>query len=610
MICSFLIISINAYAAEEGCWPLATNHDITGEYGASYKTGSHQGSDLAVPVGTDVYASFSGTVYKAADLTTSFGKHVVVESTVNNKTIYCIYAHMSKREVNTGDKITAGQKIGETGSTGNSSGPHLHVEIRIGSYSGNTTNPRNYISQNKDPLKNVIATPTPEPLPEKYLFDPEYYASMYDDVKATYGTDERALYNHWITYGKAEGRSPSPLFDPKYYLEKNPDVKNAYGTDYSKAYDHWVTYGIYEYRKCSPIFDTAYYYNAYSDLKSTFETGRKGSFEVSKHFINYGINEGRRGSEEFDFTAYKANNKDLVSAYGNNTKEYYYHYLKHGRSENRQAVPTPTPAPKVTPTPKPTATPKPATYTVSYNANGGSGAPGSQTKTQNKNLTLSQTKPTRYGYTFQNWNTKSDGTGTRYNAGATYNANSGATLYAQWNPVSFNVATVNGIAGYLFDANYYKAKYSDLRNMNNNDLYNHWLNYGIKEGRSPSPFYDPAYYRNNNSDLKKMDNTALYNHWKNYGIKEFRNSSPIYNGAVYRKNYSDLRKAFQNQDGVAYINHFLNYGMNEGRNASDVFNVQNYRNRYSDLKNTFGGNWRYYYYHYMEYGVSEKRNGK
>ncbi len=114
-----------------------------------------------------------------------------------------------------------------------------------------------YTAPNYEEKFGASVTPTPEPLPEKYLFDPEYYASMYDDVKATYGTDERALYNHWLTYGKAEGRSPSPLFDPKYYLEKNPDVKNAYGTDYSKAYDHWVTYGIYEYRKCSPIFDTA-----------------------------------------------------------------------------------------------------------------------------------------------------------------------------------------------------------------------------------------------------------------------------------------------------------------------------------------------------------------
>ena len=101
-------------------------------------------------------------------------------------------------------------------------------------------------------------------------------------------------------------------------------------------------------------------------------------------------------------------------------------------------------------------------YTVSYNANGGTGAPGSQTKTYGQTLTLSNTKPTRAStsagsykvtlnanggsvspasmdaahttsYTFKNWNTKADGSGTSYNAGASYTANAAATLYAQWN---------------------------------------------------------------------------------------------------------------------------------------------------------------------------------
>lgn len=72
------------------------------------------------------------------------------------------------------------------------------------------------------------------------------------------------------------------------------------------------------------------------------------------------------------------------------------------------------------------------TYTITYNANNGSGAPAAQTKTYNVALTLSSTKPTRTGYTFQNWNTASDGSGTTYKSGATYTANAAATLYAQW----------------------------------------------------------------------------------------------------------------------------------------------------------------------------------
>lgn len=71
-------------------------------------------------------------------------------------------------------------------------------------------------------------------------------------------------------------------------------------------------------------------------------------------------------------------------------------------------------------------------YAVSFNANGGSGAPSGQTKWYGETLTLSSTKPTRTGYTFKNWNTKADGSGTSYAAGASYTANAVLALYAQW----------------------------------------------------------------------------------------------------------------------------------------------------------------------------------
>ena len=79
------------------------------------------------------------------------------------------------------------------------------------------------------------------------------------------------------------------------------------------------------------------------------------------------------------------------------------------------------------------------TYSISYNANGGTGAPTAETKTYGETLTLSSTKPTRTGYTFQNWNTKSDGTGTTYASGASYTANEAATLYAQWKADTYTI---------------------------------------------------------------------------------------------------------------------------------------------------------------------------
>lgn len=80
-------------------------------------------------------------------------------------------------------------------------------------------------------------------------------------------------------------------------------------------------------------------------------------------------------------------------------------------------------------------------YTITYNANGGTlGANtvsvcsncGANHKSFGYNATLSSVIPTRAGYRFVCWNTSADGTGTSYNAGATYSANANVTLYAQW----------------------------------------------------------------------------------------------------------------------------------------------------------------------------------
>lgn len=87
-------------------------------------------------------------------------------------------------------------------------------------------------------------------------------------------------------------------------------------------------------------------------------------------------------------------------------------------------------------------------YTVSFNANGGTGAPSSQTKWYGTNLTLSSTKPTKTGYSFTKWNTKSDGSGASYYPGGTYSSNSRATLYAIWAPNTYTVSyNLNGGTG-------------------------------------------------------------------------------------------------------------------------------------------------------------------
>lgn len=90
-------------------------------------------------------------------------------------------------------------------------------------------------------------------------------------------------------------------------------------------------------------------------------------------------------------------------------------------------------------------------YTVSYSDNVSNATitvPSDQIKTHGTNLTLSSTQPTRTGYTFNNWNTSSNGTGTSYSAGGSYTSNADATLYAQWTANTYTVRyNANGGTG-------------------------------------------------------------------------------------------------------------------------------------------------------------------
>ena len=80
------------------------------------------------------------------------------------------------------------------------------------------------------------------------VFNADYYASKYSDLKSAFGNDAAKLYDHFLTNGIKEGRQASPIFDVQYYLNSHGDLKAAYGTDYVKAMKHFVAFGIDEYR--------------------------------------------------------------------------------------------------------------------------------------------------------------------------------------------------------------------------------------------------------------------------------------------------------------------------------------------------------------------------
>lgn len=102
----------------------------------------HYGLDYRAPIGTNVIAPADGVIEYAGYNNGGFGNLIIVSHGYGFKTYY---AHLSKMDVKIGDFVIKGHKIGETGNTGRSSGPHLHYEIH---YLGKRLNPKNFASWN------------------------------------------------------------------------------------------------------------------------------------------------------------------------------------------------------------------------------------------------------------------------------------------------------------------------------------------------------------------------------------------------------------------------------------------------------------------------------
>ena len=193
----------------------------------------------------------------------------------------------------------------------------------------------------------------------------------------------------------------------------------------------------------------------------------------------------------------------------------------------------------------------------------------------------------------------------------------------------------------VFDADYYLNKYPDVNewaNGSKDKALDHFINYGMSEGRRGSEAFDVQSYYNEYPDLRAAFGTDLasyYSHYLMYGKKEGRHATgcsklkgaatkaggvdyaPVYDPEYYLSRNGDVEKAFTKStyggvtmvDDSAVLRHFINYGMSEGRRGSEAFDVYSYRTRYLDLRKAYGSNLKEYYLHYLEYGMKERRNG-
>lgn len=137
--------SSSTYVGGDFRWPTKATY-ITSYYGSrkdpiTKKSSMHTGIDIGAGMGSNIYAANSGTVIVAGWSSKGYGNYVVIDHGGGKSTLY---AHMSKIKTTKGAKVAKGDVIGLVGSTGWSTGPHLHFEILI---NGNHTNPMNYFKK-------------------------------------------------------------------------------------------------------------------------------------------------------------------------------------------------------------------------------------------------------------------------------------------------------------------------------------------------------------------------------------------------------------------------------------------------------------------------------
>lgn len=137
------LMTIRNYDGGAFCWPAPSYTKVSSEFGNRNHPVLgvnlfHNGVDLAAPGGSDILAAYDGTVVSAS-YTAAMGNYVMID---HGDGLYTVYMHASKLLVSQGQEVSRGQKIALVGSTGRSTGNHLHFSVRL---NGEYVSPWNYI---------------------------------------------------------------------------------------------------------------------------------------------------------------------------------------------------------------------------------------------------------------------------------------------------------------------------------------------------------------------------------------------------------------------------------------------------------------------------------
>ncbi|WP_028593766.1 murein hydrolase activator EnvC family protein [Paenibacillus assamensis] len=140
------VTSVPTYSGGKLAVPLKDGYTLTSRFGGrsdpiTGRASNHSGIDMAAPSGTPIYAAEGGTVIMA-ELWNGYGNTVIID---HGNGLWTLYGHIRNGgiKVSKGDVVSRGQKIAEVGTTGRSTGNHLHFEVRL---NGNKVDPENYLN--------------------------------------------------------------------------------------------------------------------------------------------------------------------------------------------------------------------------------------------------------------------------------------------------------------------------------------------------------------------------------------------------------------------------------------------------------------------------------
>lgn len=183
---------------------------ITSRYGPR-RGRAHQGLDIGLKTGDPIYATFDGKV-RVSKAAGDYGNLVVIR---HNNGLETYYAHLSQRDVEVGDWVVAGQQIGLGGSTGRSTGPHLHYEVR---YKGQSFDPERLIDFSNGNLRR-----------DELLLKRRHF-SIYSKYEQDFGDEEEVAKQE-----EAERKAAAAV---QYHTVRSGDTLGAiarkYGTSVSR----------------------------------------------------------------------------------------------------------------------------------------------------------------------------------------------------------------------------------------------------------------------------------------------------------------------------------------------------------------------------------------